>query len=222
MRDIDAGQRHSDLAIPALKALLDEAGTVLSDCDVIAFGQGPGSFTGVRIACGLAQGMALGTGKPVVPVTTLLSMAEAVDAPKVLVAQDARMNEVYLGAWCRDDAADGGWREVIAPTLTAPINLPVLPDDGWFGVGSAFAVPMLRETLVARYADSMSGYNAGIWPSALGIARIAARRLAQSGLAVAVAPELAAPLYLRNNVAMTIAERAQLRVAKDAAAKATA
>jgi tRNA threonylcarbamoyladenosine biosynthesis protein TsaB len=113
-RAIDAGQRHSELAIAAIADLFAEATMAIADVDVIAFGQGPGSFVGVRIACGLAQGMALGAGKKLIPVPTQMALAEQAlrahpDATNVLVAIDARMNEIYLAAYQRDSQQRRCW-----------------------------------------------------------------------------------------------------------------
>ena len=93
-RDVDAGQRHSELALPLLNELLGESKLALHELDAIAFGQGPGSFTGVRIACGLAQGLAFGIGKSLVPVPTQLALAAQTGADAVAVAIDARMGEI--------------------------------------------------------------------------------------------------------------------------------
>ena len=109
-REVDAGQRHSELALPLLHEMLAEAGLKLPQFDVIAFGQGPGSFTGVRIACGLAQGLALGIGKSLVPVPTQMALAEQAAGEKVIVAIDARMGEIYFAAYRRDVEAPTGWK----------------------------------------------------------------------------------------------------------------
>ena len=138
VREIDAGQRHSELAIATLGELLAEAKITLADLDVIAFGQGPGSFVGVRIACGLAQGLALGAGKPLIAVATQLALAEQARATRselkrVLVAIDARIGEFYVAAFEVVDADDGddtgeatGWRTVVAPMLAKANQLPEL------------------------------------------------------------------------------------------------
>ena len=134
VREVDAGQRHSELALPLMYELLDEAKTTLADLDVIAFGQGPGSFTGVRIACGLTQGLALGLDKRVVPVPTQLALAEQSGAGKVLVALDARMGEIYFAAYVRSDDATG-WTAAIAPMLVS--RMPCLPWIEMTGAASA-------------------------------------------------------------------------------------
>ncbi len=216
VREVDAGQRHSELALPLMYELLEEAGTTLADLDVIAFGQGPGSFTGVRIACGLTQGLALGLDKAVVPVPTQMALAEQCAAAKVIVALDARMGEIYFAAYNQSDDATG-WTAVVAPMLAKPEDLPALDGDGWRGIGSGFDVPALAEHLSHRYGARIGRIAARALPSARDVATIAARQLAKSGMVSALSPEHAAPLYLRNKVAMTIAERAEHHLKKVAA-----
>ena len=217
-REVDAGQRHSELALPLMYELLEEAGTTLVELDAIAFGQGPGSFTGVRIACGLTQGMALGAGKPVVPVQTQMALAEqcrtATGADRILVALDARMNEIYFAAY--EWSADS-WREAVPPMLVKPDALPAIEGDGWFGIGSGFDVSGLAASLSGHYGANIENLTHGALPSARDVAAIAARQLAKLGIESALSPEHAAPLYLRNNVAMTIVEREALRLKKAAA-----
>jgi tRNA threonylcarbamoyladenosine biosynthesis protein TsaB len=206
-REVDAGQRHSELALPLLHELLHEAKVSLCDFDAISFGQGPGSFTGVRIACGLAQGIALGAGKRIIPVPTQMALAEQAGTDHVVVALDARMGEIYLAAYIRAASTPTGWLEVVAPLLARPDLLPDLPDRRWIGIGSAFDVPLLADVLDRRYGDRIGEVIYQALPSARGVAAIAARSYLTSGCESAVLPEHAAPLYLRNKVAMTIAER---------------
>jgi tRNA threonylcarbamoyladenosine biosynthesis protein TsaB len=212
VRDIDAGQRHSELALDALHGLLEEAGVTIAQLDAIAFGQGPGSFVGVRIACGLAQGLALGADKGLLPVSGLLALAEQAGAERVLAVNDARMGEFYLAAYERDSAQPSGWRTCIEPMLATRHDLPPLPDGQWHAIGSAFDVPDLAAILRAAYGSQVHDIEHGAFPSAGAMAQIAARQLNSAGPACLIAAAEAAPLYLRNKVAMTIAER---RAAKD-------
>lgn len=215
-REVDAGQRHSELALPMMYELLDEAKTTLANLDVIAFGQGPGSFTGVRIACGLTQGLALGLDKRVVPVPTQMALAEQCGSDKVIVALDARMGEIYFAAYERSADATG-WNALIAPMLVKPEALPAIDAGDCCGIGSAFDVPSLAAHLSGRYATQIRRIAARALPSARDVATIAARQLAKLGMESALLPEHAAPLYLRNKVAMTIAERAAHQQKKAAA-----
>lgn len=210
-REIDAGQRHSELAIAELNGLLGEAACTLTDLDAIAFGRGPGSFVGVRIACGLAMGLALGASKPLLPVGTLIALAEQADADRVLVAVDARMGEFYFAAYARSESDASGWHALVEPLLARADQLPILAGTDWVAIGSAFDAPTLKPILAERYDGQLSRMRHGCLPSARQVAGIAARRIARVGMAAAVASEPATPLYLRNHVADTIEER---RVAK--------
>ncbi len=215
-REIDAGQRHSELLLEALHELLAEAGTTIAKLDAIAFGQGPGSFVGVRIACGLAQGLALGADLMLAPVPTPMALAEQANAEAVLVAVDARMGEYYLAAYRRDEAEATGWRAEIAPMLATQAGLPALSGKGWQGIGSAFQSEALAAALGARYAGQFTPPATLTFPSASDVARIAERSVARAGKNALVSPQNAAPLYLRNHVALTIAERAHAKVEKAA------
>ncbi len=217
-RDVDAGQRHSELTLPLLHELMEESGLAMKDLDAIAFGQGPGSFTGVRIACGLAQGIALGLGKRVLPVETQMALAEQAGGEKVLVALDARMGEIYLAAYRASANAACGWEAVIAPCLVRPDTLPALADDGWIGIGSGFDAPALAAVLDRSYGTRLVALRDAALPSAADVLRIAARKMARGGADAALPPALAAPLYLRNKVAMTIDERRALHAQKLAGA----
>lgn len=219
-RDVDAGQRHSDLTLPLLYELLEESGLAMQDLDAIAFGQGPGSFTGVRIACGLAQGIALGLAKRVVPVETQMALAEQAGGEKVLVALDARMGEIYLAAYRVSATAPTGWEAVIAPCLARPDALPALAGEGWIGIGSGFDARALALALDRSYGAGLVALRVAALPSATEVLRIAERKMTRGGADAALPPSQAAPLYLRNKVAMTIDERRTLHELKRAGAAA--
>lgn len=216
-RDVDAGQRHSELALPLMHELLAEAKLTLRDFDAIAFGQGPGSFTGVRIACGLAQGLALGIGKSLVPVHTQMALAEQAGDAQMLVAIDARMGEIYFAAYRRDATSSTGWEAVVAPMLAKPEALPLLEGQDWCAVGSGFDVPLLADQLMTRYRGRIARVTRDVLPRAIDVAHIAVRQLRTAGMSSAIQPEHAAPLYLRNKVAMTIDERREHHAAKTTA-----
>lgn len=199
------GQRHSEALMAMLDALLKEAGITIRQIDGIAFGKGPGSFTGVRIACGVAQGLALGTGVNVAGVCTLLALAEAAGKDKVIAALDARMGELYLAAY---EKRNGAWAETIAPCLCRAEDAPAVAGAGWFGAGSGFAVNPSAgpgQTLQARYGAQLAGLDAGAVPQAGAVARLGARDFA-AGKAQDAAQAL--PLYLRDKVALKTSERA--------------
>lgn len=182
-----------------LDALLKEAGIKVKQVDGIAFGKGPGSFTGVRIACGVTQGLALGTQVEVVGVCTLQALAEASGNDKVIAALDARMSELYLAAYAK---REGEWTAVIAPCLCKAEDVPSLSGNGWFGVGSGFAVSGVA--LQARYGSQLSGMDVKAVPQASAVVSIAAREFAKGN---AVDAALALPLYLRDKVALKTCER---------------
>jgi len=193
------GQKHSEVLMEMLDALLQDLGLRIKDLDGIAFGKGPGSFTGVRIACGVTQGLALGADVEVVGVCTLEALAEASGKDKVIAALDARMSELYLAAY---EKRDGEWSVVIAPCLCKACDAPALSGDEWFGVGSGFAVSGVA--LQARYGDQLSGVDEKAVPQASAVARIGAREFAKGA---AVDAALALPLYLRDKVALKTSER---------------
>jgi len=191
-----AGSRHSELALPMLAALFEKTDTKPDALDAVAFGAGPGSFTGLRIACGLAQGLALARGLPVLGVSTLEAIAEESSVARVVACLDARMREVYYAALERSDT---GWREVVPAQCVAPAAAPPPPGEGWVGAGSGFAAfPQFLE-------NSVIAVNPEIHPSAISVARLAAQRLT-AGEGVDAAE--AAPLYVRDKVAFTREELA--------------
>lgn len=196
---VEAGQRHSELVLPMVERLLACAGLKLTQLDAIAFGEGPGSFTGLRIACGVVQGLAFGAGLPVVGVGTLLALAEAADADEVACCLDARMKEAYFAAYRRtgDD-----WATIVAPSLHAPADLPALPEGGWVGAGNGFAA--YADTIAPRLGASLRSMAAVQLPHAREIARLGARQFAASG---GRPPDEALPVYIRDKVALTIEEQ---------------
>ncbi len=200
------GQKHSEVLIDMLNRLLREAGVSIKQCDGIAFGAGPGSFTGVRIACGATQGLALGAGLRVAGICTLLALAEASGQQRVIAALDARMGEIYCAAY---EKQDRGWMTVFEPCLCKPEDAPVVSGEGWFGAGSGFAA--FSVALQARYAGHLVSIDGAAVPQAAAIATLGAARFA-GGLGVDAA--LAQPFYLRDKVALKTAEREQLAAEK--------
>ena len=193
-----AGHRHAEILVGMVRRLFQRARLQARDMDAFGFGQGPGAFTGLRIACGLAQGLAFGAGRPVVPVPSLLALAEQANEARVLAAVDARMGEAYVAAYAR---SGDDWQEVVAPRLVGAAALPALPGRSWVATGSGFAA---HEWLRTGYREAIEMRLEGDLPRAGAVARIAARRLARGE---AIAAERAAPLYLRDKVALTTGER---------------
>ena len=207
-REVLAGQTHSARLLPMVKDILDQAGASLHTCDAIAFGAGPGSFTGLRIACATAQGLALGAGRPLLAIGTLTAMAEESlsedarrDTPgvRILSAQDARKGELY---WTILEYKAGLWLECVPPSLSAPEELDALiPEPIALGCGNAFTI----------FGDSVGRHVRELLPtthaSAAAIARLGRDAFARGQ---GVPPGLAHPLYVRDRVASTAAERAAL------------
>jgi tRNA threonylcarbamoyladenosine biosynthesis protein TsaB len=198
VEEVLAENRHSELLAPMIRRVLARAHLAARQMDAFSFGQGPGSFTGIRIACGVVQGLAFASGRPVVPVSSLLALAEQSNESRVVAALDARMGEAYLAAYARNG---DDWDEVLAPRLADAASLPPLPGRRWAATGSGFdRHPWLRDF----YRDSIEMRFEDDLPRARSVARIAARRFARGA---GVSAEQAAPLYLRDKVALTTEER---------------
>ncbi|SDY27503.1 tRNA (adenosine(37)-N6)-threonylcarbamoyltransferase complex dimerization subunit type 1 TsaB [Nitrosomonas sp. Nm33] len=199
-REVLAGQKHTELLLPMLQEMLAESGLALTQLDGFAFGAGPGSFTGVRIACGIVQGLAFATDLPVIGISTLEAMAQRIGASHVMTALDARMGEIYYAAYIQ--AADD-WSIVQAPILCLPQHIPQPPGEGcWVGCGSGF--DQYHELLSQLYSNSLCRIELGCYPHAQEIALLAAPKL-MKGLGIAA--EEAAPVYIRNKVALKESER---------------
>lgn len=194
-----AGNRHSELALPMLARLLAQAGYGIGALDAVAFGAGPGSFTGLRIACGLAQGIAFARNLPVLGVSSLQALAEESGAQRVVACLDARMHEVYYSCAVREG---GAWREAIAAQCVAPAKAPRPQGGGWVGCGNGFA--QHGEALRGALGAALASVRPEARPSAVAVARLAAPRLA-AGDGVDAAQ--AAPVYVREKVALTTEER---------------
>ena len=198
-RTLDGHSNHSERLLPSIATLLADAGLELSRLDAIAFGAGPGAFTGLRLACGVAQGLAMGADIGVVPVCGLTALALQLKAPRVLVATDARMGEIYTAAFLLRDTVPEVLR---APECIAPDRLCLPDDSGWMGIGNAFGAyadridPAVLGALKALRADAVARARE---VAMLAVSEIEAGRT--------LAPEHAAPLYVRNKVALTTAER---------------
>ncbi|MES2023965.1 MAG: tRNA (adenosine(37)-N6)-threonylcarbamoyltransferase complex dimerization subunit type 1 TsaB [Pseudomonadota bacterium] len=198
---------HSQSILPMVQALLADAGIALSDCEAIAFGAGPGSFTGVRTACGIAQGLAYGADKPLLPTVTLLALAQAcreqTGASDVLAVLDARMGEVY---WAQYRFV-AEWQIIIPPTLSAAVD--VLPQGDVIACGNGLQAYAANFATRSFFANGLKD----MLPHAVQIATLGATAFAQG---LGVSASAAEPLYLRNKVALTTSERLE-KAAKEAA-----
>ncbi|WP_280154065.1 tRNA (adenosine(37)-N6)-threonylcarbamoyltransferase complex dimerization subunit type 1 TsaB [Piscinibacter sp. XHJ-5] len=202
------GAQASAALIPAIVELLGKAGVALEQVDAIAFGRGPGAFTGLRTACSVAQGLAFGAGKPVLPVDTLLTVAEDArvgeHAQRWWIAMDARMDEIYAAHYAFDH---GRWSTLVAPMLVTPdmLNERWRAEPAQAVAGSALAVFGERlRTGGARRNPEAAPHARAMLPLA--------QRLWEDGGAVDAAQAL--PLYVRDKVAQTTTERDAARLAR--------
>ena len=196
------GAQASETLIPAVQDLLARAGLRLAELDAIAFGRGPGSFTGLRTAAAVAQGLGFGAGVPVLAIDTLLAVAEQArelaGAERIVAVLDARMDEVYFA---RYERVDGRWHTQQPPVLGRPED--VLVPAGWALAGNAV---QLHDARLA------AGERIAALPTARALLRLAPAELA-SGAAHGAADAL--PLYIRDKVAQTTEERAAERARKE-------
>jgi tRNA threonylcarbamoyladenosine biosynthesis protein TsaB len=203
------GAQASAALIPAIFGLLADAGLSLSEVDAIAFGRGPGAFTGLRTACAVAQGLAMGAGKLVLPLDTLLAVAEDARAQKervrVWVAMDARMDEIYAAHYAYEA---GHWTTLVTPMLISPELLTARWQQESPEVVAGSALDAFGERLqtgtALRVPQAM--------PRAHALVPLA-QALWQAG--GAVDPALALPVYVRDKVAQTTAEREALRASRE-------
>ena len=206
-----APRLHAEYALPWAEELLAQAGIRRSQLDVIAISRGPGAFTGVRLAIALGQGIALALGKPMVGVSTLMAIAASLKGEekkqRILAAIDARMGEVYVGAFERN----GDELIAISAELVAAPDKIVLPDDhgGWHGVGTGFSA--VDGALRSHLGSQLLSVDTSVLPRAADVARLAVAACARGE---AVAPERVEPAYLRNNVALTLEEQKALRASR--------
>lgn len=195
-----APRAHARLVLPMLDGLLAEAGLKPAQIDAIAFGRGPGSFTGVRIAASVAQGIAFAADLPVLPVSTLMALArdalQRTAATQVLAAIDARMGEIYWAAYARDALGVRNEPQALTEEQVAPANSIAVPaGTDWFGIGTGWGE--YEHALRAHFVSGLIGIDATALPRAAHIARLAAVDFAAGR---AVSAEQALPVYLRNQV----------------------
>jgi len=211
-RLVPGGAQASATLLPAVRALLDDAGIGFAALDAIAFGRGPGAFTGLRTSCAVAQGLGFGLGRPLLPLDSLLVVAEdarrqvaaGVGTFEVGVAMDARMSEVYAG---RYRWRDGRWQVLQAPALyTLPAIAAAWAEAPPWVAGSALAAFGDRLALPAGLRHVEAEHDRASALLAL------AKRAWEAGDPIDAAAAL--PLYLRDKVALTTSEREAVREAK--------
>lgn len=185
---------HAQKLLPMIKQLLADSGVALSAIDAIAFGRGPGAFTGVRIAIGVVQGLAFALERPVLPVSNLAALAQGAlrerGVQQVAAAIDARMDEVYWGCY---QASEGEMRLLGREAVLPPerVQLPEGASGDWFGAGTGWGY-------AGRLAVPVGERDASALPNALDILSLATFAW---GRGEAIAAEQAQPVYLRDNVA---------------------
>lgn len=198
VRACPVGVAHSQTLLPLIRSTMAEAGLAFSDLHGIALGAGPGSFTGLRVACGVAQGLAFPHNLPLLPVDTLAALALASGGERVIVALDARMGEVYYGLFegrvlCGEEGVGVG--------VYPPAAVPQPASGSWLACGNGLAAyPLLRE----RLSPYVERWLPELMPSAEFVARLAAPCLARGEWVDAAD---ATPRYVRDKVAQTVVER---------------
>ncbi|WP_445156837.1 tRNA (adenosine(37)-N6)-threonylcarbamoyltransferase complex dimerization subunit type 1 TsaB [Halomonas sp. E14] len=192
-------REHTRRLLPMVDEVLAEAGIAPSALDAVAYGRGPGSFTGLRIAAGTAQGLAYGLERPLLGVSTLEALALAAHrrdgVEHAVTALDARMGEIYVAAWrCRAGATEALLDEaVLAPQR---LVLPALDETAdWYGIGSGWA---LRDAMPAAVQAAVTRFDSTAEPAAEAMVLLAARDFA---LGMRPAPHESQPIYLRDQVA---------------------
>ena len=189
------GRGHAGRLLPMADELLRETGLSVHELDGIAFGRGPGGFTGLRIAAGVAQGLAAGAGRPIVPVSNLAAVAagagRTTGADRVLACTDARMGQVY---WAAYEDARTIPRAVTDERLSGPGEVAVPAGAAWHGAGHGFAA---YPEIAARLGPQLAQVDAGMLPRARDMTRIAAAILAAGK---GLPPARGLPVYLRDDV----------------------
>ncbi len=198
--DLEPGPGQSATALQRLSRLLSELELSIEQIDAIAFGSGPGMFTGLRLGCGLAQGLAIGLARPVVSVSSLQALAERCSGERILAATDARMGEVYVQSFCR---TDGALMPMGEAACVPPEQVPPPPaDQRWKGIGCGFSA--YRARLPAELTARVDIVDSEAVPHACEVAEIGRRKFS----AGSVTPlSEAVPDYVRNKVALTTLER---------------
>ena len=191
-----APRQHAELILPMIDELLADTGSSLADMDALAFGRGPGAFTGVRIAAGVIQGLAFGADLPVVPVSTLAALAQGIIESKhhnIISAIDARMGEIYWGIFEPD--SHGLASPVGDEAVSRPEELIVQENISYFGIGTGWQT--YRDVLTNKLGGQLGGCAGDCYPHARDIVVLAKREFQKGN---AVTAEHALPVYLRNKV----------------------
>ena len=207
-------QPHAETLLPLLRQALNETGWALEALDAVVVDAGPGMFTGLRVSAALAQGLAVAANKPVITISSLEALAESGYAQtgqrRVLTLLDARMNQIYAAAWER--SAEGVWQAILAPCLVDPhalgeLDLAVWKDEAAGGISVVVAGTALEVYAdAAQWCEAQGWTDSGVrYPEAEAVALLGAQRLLRGEVQDAAD---ALPIYVRDRVALTSAERA--------------
>lgn len=201
-----APQQHTKLILPMIDSLMNEAGLKPQQLDGLAFGCGPGSFTGVRIATGIIQGIAFGADLPVVPVSTLAALAQDFFSQNsetfAFTAMDARMGEIFWGVYEKNSA---GFAQLVGEEAVTPATDIIFPSRTGVGIGSAWGI--YQAEMSAKLGELLQSSQSDNLPQAAAIAQLGVYGLQNNQ---GVAAEQAMPVYLRDKVAKKESERNQL------------
>ena len=197
---LPADQKHSETILTHIQALLAENRITLNQLTAVSFTHGPGSFTGLRIASSLVQAIAFAKNIPVIPIDTLATIAQQAyeqhHLETVITVLDARMSEVFIAAYQRQDST---WETIISPTLASLDQLPDLPEKNWMVVGEGALVSQIAKTYTLDYRDDVS-------LTAEALLSLAVSKYKQQAF---ISADEAQPVYIRNKVALTMAEQKQ-------------
>ncbi len=192
-----APRQHASLILPMIEKLLADTGLTLRQCDALCFGRGPGAFTGIRIATGVIQGLALGSDRPVIGISTMAAMAQhqadSLGVEQIYVAIDARMDEVYCASYARD--SEGLVHEVLPERVCSPEQAPTPDSSDWHGCGSGFE--SYGETLGRRLGTAVQSVDPQVYPHAASICRLSVPVFEQDA---GLPAEQVVPVYLRDKV----------------------
>lgn len=199
--NIKAEQTHSEIVLPEIKKLLGEHQLTIKDLDAVAFGKGPGSFTGIRIACGIAYGLGYGASIPVIGVNNLLALAESSGKNKVISSIDARMGEIYLSAYIKESKT---FSKPIAEGVYKPHELPQVKESGWTLIGNA--IETYKKEMKDHFGQQIEDLVDGPYEVVESISKLAIPFIKNKVFELIDAQ----PVYLRNKVAFTTEERKTL------------
>jgi tRNA threonylcarbamoyladenosine biosynthesis protein TsaB len=199
--NIKAGQTHSEIILPEINKFLSEHQLTTKDLDAIAFGKGPGSFTGIRIACGIAYGLGYGASIPVIGVNNLLALADRSGKNKVISVIDARMGEIYFSAYIKGGKT---FSEPMFEGVYKPDELPKIKESGWTLIGNA--IETYKQEMKDHFGQQIEDLIDGPIEVVESISKLATPFIKNKIFELIHAE----PVYLRNKVAFTIEERKAL------------